>query len=159
MSQLIHCIYASVATAKFDRPSMEALLMRSRERNVARGLTGMLLYTGDNFFQVLEGEETVVETLYETIHRDTRHTKVTKVIQEPIARRAFGSWTMGLAMLSRADLASLPGANDFFVGANCLTDISTGRATRLLRAFSEDNLWRATLSGARANRAKGRAFW
>ena len=153
MNDLTQCIYASVATRKFDRAELEALLTKARRRNDELGITGMLLYTGDNFFQVLEGEEAAVEMLYEIVARDTWHSQVTKIIQEPVAQRAFSSWTMGLAMLDRKELDALPGTNDFFQAGSSLTNLEHGRAKKLLRAFSEGS-WQAKLSGSRLTRAK-----
>ena len=37
------------------------------------GVSGMLLYTGTEFIQILEGEDKVIEDLLETIKHDPRH--------------------------------------------------------------------------------------
>ena len=153
MNELTQCIYASVAARKFDRAEMEALLTKARRRNDELGVTGMLLYVGDNFFQVLEGEEAAVEKIYAIVAQDNRHSQVTKIIQEPVAQRSFSSWTMGLAMLDRIELDALPGTNDYFQGGSCLTDMGHGRAKKLLRAFSEGR-WQTKLSGSRPTGAK-----
>jgi len=147
MNDLIHCIYASAATAKYQQASMEALMIRARQSNAELGISGMLLYAGDSFFQVLEGPQAAVVATYERILLDPRHRQITKVIQEPIFRRGFASWSMGLAMLTQAELEAIAGINDFFQGGSCLVGIEDGRAKKLLRAFSEGR-WRASLSGA-----------
>jgi hypothetical protein len=151
MNDLIHCIYASAATAAYDAAAMEALMAKARQRNGEHDVSGMLLYTGDSFFQILEGPEAAVIPIYERILLDPRHRQITKVIQEPIFRRAFASWTMGLAMLTRSELKAISGVNDFFQGRSCLAGVEDGRARKLLQAFSEGR-WRARLSGAGESR-------
>ncbi len=52
--------------------------------------------------------------MFERICRDERHTRVTRIIHEPIAERDFADWTMGYASLSVRELAERAGINDFF---------------------------------------------
>ena len=67
------------------------LLQKARLANETLGLTGMLLHSDRNFFQVLESESAVVDKLYEKIIRDERNERCTLIIREPIARRSFGN--------------------------------------------------------------------
>lgn len=147
MASLSHLIYASAAREAFTADTLLALLEQSRRKNAALGVTGMLLFIDGSFFQVLEGEEAAVEALYERIERDPRHAKVTLIIQEPTVRRSFGDWTMGHAQVTREELASVPGLNDFFGAGSCLTRLDPGRAAKLLAAFAAGR-WRARLAGA-----------
>jgi hypothetical protein len=103
-------------------------------------VTGMLLYTDGNFFQVLEGDEPVVARLFEMIGRDTRHDRVVKIIQEPIAERAFGNWSMGFTSMTPAELKKIPGASDIFSRGTSFCDLDNGRAKKLLSAFL-DGRW------------------
>lgn len=147
MSPLIHLIYASAASEAFTPDALVALLEKARAKNGALGVTGMLLHIDGSFFQVLEGEATTVDRLYEQIKSDARHAKVTLIIREPLARRAFGDWTMGHGEVTRPELASVPGLNDFFGERPCFTDIDPGRASKLLAAFAAGR-WRTQISGA-----------
>lgn len=105
----------------------------------------MLLYHQDSFFQVLEGPPAVVEGLYERICADERHTKIVKLIQEPIESRSFSEWTMGLGQPDRDELGAIPGLNDFFRQGSCLWELEPGRARTLLNAF-RDGRWRRTVA-------------
>jgi hypothetical protein len=49
------------------------LLDNSDNSNNDLGIKGILLFNEGNFLQVLEGEERVVNNLYEKIARDDRH--------------------------------------------------------------------------------------
>lgn len=143
MAALIHVIYASIGTKEFSFAQLTDLLSNAREANAQTDLTGMLLYseTDRSFFQVLEGEPEAIDRLYAKLLFDTRHTTVTLIIREPILRRTFGQWTMGFTSVTRQQLESLPGLNDFFRGGSCMVDLDPGRAKKLLAAFA-DGRWR-----------------
>jgi hypothetical protein len=147
MESLIHCIYSSAARQALDSNDLRALLDQARRNNSARGVTGMLLYVDQSFFQVLEGAEAAVDAIYERIKVDSRHHKLTRIIREPISRRAFGEWTMGFAHISELDLANLTGVNDFFSKNSITSTIDSGRAKKLLSAFAAGR-WRAKISGS-----------
>jgi hypothetical protein len=126
------------------RGALAALLEQCRSANAAANVTGMLLYERGSFFQILEGEPSVVAALYAKIIKDPRHTHTKKIIEEPIPRRAFGEWTMGFPKIDVAELGRIPGLNDFFVGKQTFLDIGEGRAKLLVAAF-KDGRWRASL--------------
>ena len=143
-ADLIHLVYASVATKPLERDELLALLTVVRRINESLGVTGILLYVDGTFFQVLEGSSADVTALYDKIHGDRRHTRVLKLIQEPIAARDFPDWSMGYAAVSRADLETIPGLTDFFGSKTSFMDLQEGRARRLLEAFSQGR-WRANV--------------
>jgi hypothetical protein len=146
MTQLTHCIYASLATEDFEEHDIPALLKHARISNATRGLTGMLLYIGGNFFQVLEGEESIVDSVYAHILRDPRHRQVTLIIREPIANRSFSEWTMGFSTVDPVDAGKILGENDFFKSASCIARLDSGRAKKLLSAF-QGGRWRIERTG------------
>jgi len=112
------------------------LLTRARQFNHSRSITGMLLYCDGSFFQVLEGEEPEIDALYRMIRKDPRHGKITQIIKEPIAHRSFSEWSMAFAGATPDQLDKIEGLKDFFTSGSCLADIDTGRAKKLLNAFS-----------------------
>lgn len=146
---LIHCIYASAATASLGPRALRALLSRARENNGRLEVTGVLLYVDGSFLQVLEGETEVVDELFLQIAGDPRHHNVTEIIREPIARRAFPDWSMGYAAVTRSELVAISGCNDFFAGASCLDRVDAGRAKKILHAFASGR-WRQPPARARA---------
>jgi hypothetical protein len=143
---LVHCIYCSASnTGELGPSELAALLDKCRTDNAKCDVTGMLLYQHRSFFQVLEGERSTVDALFEKIAVDPRHTRVTRVILEPISERAFGSWSMGYARVTAKELAEIPGLNDFFGRASSYLELGEGRAKTLLAAF-KDGRWRTSLS-------------
>lgn len=89
-----HLIYLSQATVPFSEAQLERLLVQARQFNETHGLTGILLYGNDQFFQVLEGEAATVHSLYARICQDPRHRNVTTYADKAIATRAFSEWHM-----------------------------------------------------------------
>jgi hypothetical protein len=147
MPLMIHIIYASVATEGFTSAQLTELLQKARVENERLQLTGMLLYSDGNFFQVLEGEPDSVDGMYKKLHLDKRHHQLTMVVREPIAKRYFADWSMGFSSVTPEELSEVDGLNDFFHDGSCFVGLDSGRAKKLLAAFAEGR-WRAKLTGA-----------
>ena len=146
MKPIVHCIYASLAVPSFQESDLPPLLEHARSHNATHDLTGMLLYVGGSFFQVLEGAAEVVETLLGSIRRDPRHSRFTLIINEPIAARDFSDWSMGFSMVEPLAAGKLIGENDFFDTASCVSRLDQGRAKLLLLAF-RGGRWRLERTG------------
>ncbi len=136
---MFHIAYVSSAVREFTRPQLLKLLERTMARNQRQGITGLLLYRGGNFMQVLEGEEAAVRTLYQTICQDPRHTGVITLFEEPIAEREFPNWSMAFPDLDKEDCATIPGYSDFLNSSwtSADTAIARSKARRLLAGFKE----------------------
>ena len=78
-------IYVSQPEAGVDDLVVSAIGAESRERNLASGISGALLFDGKRFCQLLEGLERDVRLLMARITNDTRHRNVS-----PIASSHFG---------------------------------------------------------------------
>lgn len=133
--ELVSLVYASAAAASLDDEGIAQVLEVSRRNNARLGVTGMLLHHRGSFFQVLEGPPAVVDALYAKIFGDERHEGVVLLIREVVEQRTFGDWTMGWSELSTAELASLPGCNDFFASGSCFRALGEGRARQVLDGF------------------------
>lgn len=137
---MIHyLVYASSATHEFSDDELKELLVKAREKNTRLGVTGMLLYKGGNFFQVLEGEAQTVKALYATIAKDLRHFDPIVVDEGDTERRQFAEWAMGFRNLTDPELAKLPGYSHFM---NRALDAATFRedpagSWGLLRLFRD----------------------
>lgn len=59
------------------------------------GVTGALVYTGDHFIQVLEGEGSTIDGLLSNLETDLRHRSLKVVKTGPLPARRFISWSMG----------------------------------------------------------------
>ena len=71
------------------------LMEQSDADNKKRDITGMLLFLGDRFIQVLEGQKDDVIDLFDQIAVDPRHKKVSILLEGITRKRTFQDWTMG----------------------------------------------------------------
>lgn len=141
MSKLNQIVYVSKAAENFDEDQVLELLNTARASNQETGITGMLLFDGKVFLQVIEGQTARVDDLFTHIKRDSRHHDVVTLLHRPIATREFPPWSMGYSHFSEESLKSLTGANDFFGEALILSEVDPSRAKRILAAFAE-GFWR-----------------
>lgn len=113
--------YLYISTAPtLPREEVEAILAASARNNPARGITGLLLFNGRNFLQLLEGEEREVAGLMETITADPRHAGVSVLDRRTIEARTCPDWAMKRVMIARASKAA----------ATCLSATCPGASTR-----------------------------
>ena len=106
VSTLTRLAYSSKATfepfsrteSKLD-PRVADILHVARENNRKNHLYGALYYGNGNFFQCLEGSEQDINTLYEKLLKDPRHSAVKVLLREPIEKITFGDWEMKFALV------------------------------------------------------------
>lgn len=102
-------IYFSKSTDLFSESSLPSLLEQWRDYNAKTNISGILLYVRGSIVQVLEGEAQAVETLFDRIQIDHRHTDVTKVMNRPITERLFPDWTMGYETITDWQMEGIKG--------------------------------------------------
>ncbi len=117
------------------------ILNSSIRRNEENNITGMLLYSGGNFLQVLEGEEDKVIRTFARIKQDSRHCQITEILFETITQRDFPKWSMGFRHLSAEDIKAIPESDHFFQIAKIdkVLQIKPGIALGLLLQFSQNS--------------------
>ncbi|SDQ47776.1 BLUF domain-containing protein [Microbacterium sp. cf332] len=133
---LLSVLYTSNARTPFGDDELAELLAQSRASNAAKDLTGMLLYRGGRFVQVLEGPEKTVRDLVAVIGRDDRHSDMRVLIEQPIVSREFSDWTMGYQPIAETTGAAPAGFRDTFDDLENAHDPSA-----TLRAARELSLW------------------
>jgi Sensors of blue-light using FAD len=137
MKSLISLIYASRATADFHEHEIPELLKQVRVANAKHEITGMLLYIGGSFLQVLEGQPAMVEAVFGKILQDKRHAQITLIAKASILEREFEGWTMSHKTLDPVEAGELIGEADQFVSPAWVTQLEPNRAKKLLLAASE----------------------
>ena len=101
-------IYKSIPNEDFvSNETVRDIVEKGAVKNSERGITGLLILTGHEFLQVLEGPTRQVNELYLTISRDERHKEVELISFEQINKRFFQTWNMRLVDLW--DLPDQPG--------------------------------------------------
>lgn len=112
-SAMMRLVYVSTATRKMAEDELHAMLLQARARNSDASVTGMLVYSAGNFFQVLEGPDKEVDAIYTSIRSDQRNKGNIVLVNEKIARRNFPDWSMGFKLIGQTELARTPGFSEF----------------------------------------------
>lgn len=90
-------VYVSTAHPDLMLTDIDAIVDTARARNEAEGITGLLIFNGFNFMQLLEGPPESVERVFASICKDTRHSGVVRILSASAGDRVFGGWTMAYA--------------------------------------------------------------
>lgn len=95
--------YVYISTAEALEPSdISDILQVCQQNNAARSVTGLLLYNGRNFLQLLEGEAEALDWLMERISQDPRHSGISLLYDEPATERACPDWLMKRIVLGES---------------------------------------------------------
>jgi hypothetical protein len=92
-----------------SQAELAGLLDGARLHNAARGITGLLLYHRREFLQLIEGERSEVEALFESIRRDARHQQIHTLWEGTVQGPGFPGWSMGFVATDEARLRDTPG--------------------------------------------------
>lgn len=101
-SDLRRVLYISQAAQRLGVQDVLQLATRSAASNARVNITGLLIFAGGCFLQVVEGETRAVDYLMQRLKQDKRHRDVAIVVDEPIRRRSYGEWHMGCHLLESA---------------------------------------------------------
>jgi hypothetical protein len=142
-TDVLSLVYTSSASQPFRETALVQLLTECRRNNAAVDVTGMLLYRGGRFIQVLEGVADTVRELAERIRRDPRHHDMRVLLEERVSQRRFPDWTMGYRALRGGEDAAPEGYRDSFEDLDADSDEDTAR-----RALAELTLWFRVRSAA-----------
>jgi hypothetical protein len=97
-NDLYRLVYVSRNVLRGDitsnRNEIDRMLVAARRNNLRVGVTGALMFNAGCFAQVLEGSRDSIQSTFERIQCDLRHSNVTVLVFEPAARRGFGDWSM-----------------------------------------------------------------
>jgi hypothetical protein len=97
-------LYVSAASEKIDEPEIDRILALSRKNNPAQEITGVLLFRGGIFLQLLEGEKNKVEQLFAKIEKDPRHNHIIRVLEVDSNERIYTDWSMAYRKLEDIDV-------------------------------------------------------
>ncbi|QIM43545.1 diguanylate phosphodiesterase [Leclercia adecarboxylata] len=82
---------------------LEDMVVAANKKNSEAGVSGILLFNGKLFFQLLEGPEENVRAIYRAICEDPRHHNVVELLCDYSPARRFGRCGMELFDLRRYD--------------------------------------------------------
>lgn len=123
--------YASTATREMRRQDLIELLAYARKRNSIDGITGLLLFQGKHFLQVLEGDTAAVHATFKRICADPRHTQIALLFEDLVSERQYPDWSMGFQALDGSEWMEFPNEDGQELDLGAMAK-SLGRAKELL---------------------------
>jgi hypothetical protein len=111
--RILTLTYTSSVTDLLSVSQLVELIEQIRPKNERLGLTGLLLYSGGNVIQTLEGTSHAVYEVFDAIRADARHGDVRIVNRRYVDARSFATWSMGFRNVSAREVADLQDFNDF----------------------------------------------
>ena len=107
--------YTSLARLDLTSRELVNIHQTAKRLNALDGITGLLLFNGSRFLQIIEGSESAIDALLERLRRDDRHSAVEQRDVRFVDCRAFADWSMELVevnasyLLAREEIeAALP---------------------------------------------------
>jgi hypothetical protein len=92
--------YVSTASEKLTEIEIKKTLEFSKNWNSDHDITGILLFSEGNFFQVLEGDKELLQDLFERIKSDSRHKNVIRIFEKEIDSSNFDGYSANFITLN-----------------------------------------------------------
>jgi len=84
--------YVSTANRNLTNFDISQLFDFVKTTNNNLCITGILMYSGGNFFQVMEGEKEQIQNLFRKIQLDSRHHSIIKIFDREITNYSFSEY-------------------------------------------------------------------
>lgn len=92
---LYHFVYCSRAADGVDDAEVNRIVEAAQRNNLARGITGVLVFGSGVFFQWIEGPAGQMKNLIASLHGDPRHYDIVTLDQSEEEReRLYPNWDM-----------------------------------------------------------------
>lgn len=88
--------YTSFATIDLDATDIREIHRVARETNALNSITGLLIFNGTHFLQVIEGPVPAIDELVTRLRQDKRHHHMQVRDERPVDQRQFPDWSMEL---------------------------------------------------------------
>ena len=88
--------YTSLARLDLQASDLEDIHRTARDQNALDGITGLLVFNGTHFLQIVEGSEKAIDELIERLRKDPRHTGFEIRDRRKVEARSFPEWSMEL---------------------------------------------------------------
>jgi hypothetical protein len=92
--------YTSLARLDLQSSDLEDIHRSARELNALDGITGLLVFNGTHFLQIIEGARDAIDDLLERLRRDPRHTGLEVRDRHKLTARSFPDWSMELVRVN-----------------------------------------------------------
>jgi hypothetical protein len=97
--------YVSSSRKGMALKEIEEMVEKAAKYNSDNGITGIMLFKGGIFLQLLEGEASKINTLFESkIKKDDRHSNIIEIFNIEARERMFEEWSMAFHEVSELDI-------------------------------------------------------
>ena len=132
---LVQLVYISDAAVKFSDRDLFELNRGACANNEKLGITGLLLFSGGHFMQILEGEDLFVTSLYFKIAQDSRHNNALQLVCKQANSRLFPTWGMGLINTNESAVLDRERIDKVLIRLRLSQGDSASQAIELLKEF------------------------
>ena len=101
--QLKTLTYTSWARAGLRPDEVDTILSSAKINNPLDGITGVLIFNGTAFMQILEGSEEAIDGLTSRLVSDPRHSNMSIRDRRLIEKRSFPNWSMAYLRLETGE--------------------------------------------------------
>lgn len=109
--------YVSRASLDLTERDLLDILRSARNRNALEGITGLLVFNGVRFLQIVEGSEEAIDALVSRLRADPRHNGFEVRDERKVLFRSFADWSMQLVKVDSDVLTSRDQVNDILPDA------------------------------------------
>jgi hypothetical protein len=92
--------YTSLARLDLQSSDLEEIHRSARELNALDGITGLLVFNGTHFLQIVEGSRDAIDDLHARLRSDSRHSGLEVRDERKIQARSFPDWSMELVRVN-----------------------------------------------------------
>jgi hypothetical protein len=92
--------YTSLARLDLRDDELSDIHQTARHLNALDGITGLLLFDGARFLQIIEGSESAIDSLVERLRMDKRHSAFEIRDERYVDRLSFSGWSMEFLQVS-----------------------------------------------------------
>ncbi len=100
--------YTSRASLDLSADDLAHIHQSAQRFNALDGITGLLVFDGVRFLQIIEGSEEAIDNLVERLRRDPRHSAVEIRDTRFAGERSFPDWSMALVSVSAGYMRARP---------------------------------------------------
>ncbi|WP_051336382.1 BLUF domain-containing protein [Aquimarina latercula] len=98
---MLYTISYVSTSAELSDFQINELLHITKLKNEDLGITGILMYSDQNFFQIIEGQKKVIKSLYQKIEKDIRHFNLIRILDRSINIPSFTSFQSTYTIVNR----------------------------------------------------------
>ena len=91
---MFELVYFSSANPDLTSTGIANILNTARNFNSENNISGCLIYSNNEFLQILEGDKEIVQDLFTRIKKDKRHRNVILLTENSKEERMFPKWDM-----------------------------------------------------------------